>query len=154
MKLVIVSDNHGRIDVLKQIVLAHPDADAYIHCGDSELSKDQIEPFITVNGNNDRYYTHPELLVLPMGQFKILLLHGHQMNLFKRLDLLTHKAHQLGCKIACYGHTHIFSVVTKSGVTMINPGSLYYNRDGTTASYAVAYVDKQGNVERVDRINA
>lgn len=151
MKFVIVSDNHGRMEVLNRIVAAHPDADAYFHLGDSELPPEKLRPFVSVKGNNDMYYDFPELRVLNFGDFKVLLIHGHQFYTFKRVEQIIHKAHQLGCMIACYGHTHSFYTQNAQGVFLINPGSVYYNRDGTRPSYAVATVEgKKVSVERVE----
>ena len=36
MKIIVVSDSHGKQGILEQIVEKHPDADAYLHCGDIE----------------------------------------------------------------------------------------------------------------------
>ena len=35
-KIVIMSDNHGDMNVLTDIKVLEDDADYYIHCGDSE----------------------------------------------------------------------------------------------------------------------
>ena len=36
MKIVVVSDSHGRNDILKTIQEKHPNAKLFIHCGDLE----------------------------------------------------------------------------------------------------------------------
>ena len=36
MKIVVVSDSHGRNDILNAIREKHPDAGLFIHCGDLE----------------------------------------------------------------------------------------------------------------------
>ena len=40
-----------------------------------------------------------------------------------------------------YGHTHVPSDETTRGVRMINPGSLSYNRDGSSPSYVIARIE-------------
>ncbi len=152
MKLVIVSDNHGRRDVLKRIVGEHPDADAFLHAGDSEMPEDELRPFVSVTGNNDMYYPHPQLRVLEYDNFKVLLIHSHQFLMFKRAEKLVHKAHQLGCRIVVFGHTHVFEHTQISGVHLINPGSTYYNRDGKRPCYAVVTIENHGKDVTVVRV--
>lgn len=36
MEIVVVSDSHGRNDILKTIQEKHPNAKLFIHCGDLE----------------------------------------------------------------------------------------------------------------------
>lgn len=42
-KWIIVSDNHTESGVLYQIYEMHPDADVYLHLGDSEFAYDDTE---------------------------------------------------------------------------------------------------------------
>ena len=52
MKIVVVSDNHGRSEPLEQILELHRDADVFIHCGDSELPPQFLQGYVCVRGNN------------------------------------------------------------------------------------------------------
>lgn len=36
MKIIVVSDSHGKADILEQLVDKHRDADMFLHCGDIE----------------------------------------------------------------------------------------------------------------------
>ncbi|HFF0419904.1 YfcE family phosphodiesterase [Staphylococcus aureus] len=56
-KWIIVSDNHTESGVLYQIYEMHPDADVYLHLGDSEFAYDDTELslFNRVKGNCDFY---------------------------------------------------------------------------------------------------
>lgn len=137
MEIVIVSDNHGKHQILKDIVSKHPNADAYIHCGDSEMSPEELLPFISVSGNNDYYYKLPEHNIFDLGSVKILAMHSHTLPFGKSVEALVNKAKALSCKIACYGHTHRFDHRVINDVLVINPGSLYYNRDQSKPSYVV-----------------
>jgi len=143
MEIVIISDNHGKIDVLKEILQRHPEADAYIHCGDSELSEEYLGPFLSVEGNNDVFYDYPEYRVIQIEDLKILIIHGHQYITSSRKAGLVKKAKSLGCSMVCYGHTHIFDVDLVEGISLLNPGSLRYNRDGSKTSYMVLYRKNQ-----------
>lgn len=42
-KWIVVSDNHTESGILYQIYEAHPDADMYLHLGDSEFEYDDTE---------------------------------------------------------------------------------------------------------------
>lgn len=53
MKIVVVSDSHGRNDILKTIQEKHPNAKLFIHCGDLEDDPMNFPGYIIVRGNND-----------------------------------------------------------------------------------------------------
>ncbi len=58
MKILIVSDTHGRDAVLKSVLEAVKPIDMLVHCGDVEGSEDYIRalaecPVHMVAGNND-----------------------------------------------------------------------------------------------------
>ncbi|MDR1794619.1 MAG: YfcE family phosphodiesterase [Erysipelotrichaceae bacterium] len=151
MKIIVVSDNHGRSKPLSTIISAHPDADAYIHCGDSEMSLSELTPFVTVQGNNDYYNEAPKIAKINLGEIVILVTHGHRLPYGNRKEALVDLGIAEGCNLVCWGHTHVFDVYKSRGITVVNPGSLYYNRDGTSPSYAVIhYEDGALNVERID----
>lgn len=61
MKVILVSDSHGKDDALEMILKQYPDADAYVHCGDIETYPECFPQFVTVRGNNDVFYEYPEL---------------------------------------------------------------------------------------------
>lgn len=135
MEIIIVSDNHGKTQILKDIATIHPNANAYIHCGDSEMDPRDLLPFVSVSGNNDYYYNLPEYNVFDLGECKILAMHSHTLPFGKTVEALVAKAKKLGCTIACYGHTHRYDSRVIDDVLVINPGSLYYNRDRSMPSY-------------------
>ena len=151
MKVVVVSDNHGRLEPIEKILELHRDADLFIHCGDSEFPPDFLQGYVCVRGNNDYYCGFPDQKIIEMGGHRMLIVHGHHHLYLGRLDVLQSKAIRQGCDFVFYGHTHIFSVQERDGVVMINPGALSRNRDGTPPSYAVVTIDEDGyKVERID----
>lgn len=151
MKVVIVSDNHGKIECLKQIINKHQDADAFIHCGDSELPSEYLDKFVVVKGNNDYFTNYPELKIIEFGKHRILLTHGHQYFFQTLQQQLAEKAIRHGCDIVCYGHTHVFNHAVIEGITLINPGSLFRNRDGSKIGYALMVINEdQIEVQRID----
>lgn len=141
MEFIICSDNHGDQNILLKILKDHPNAVSYIHCGDSECSNDFMKPFVAVTGNTDYFYKFPEMLITQIGELRILVLHGHTMPFGSRVEAMVDLAKSKNCTVICTGHTHIPMDKTVRGVRVINPGSLFYNRDGSGASYCVATTD-------------
>lgn len=151
MKIVVVSDSHGRIEVLSQILQDHADARAFIHCGDIELPEEYFPEFIKVRGNNDYYGNYEQERVLHVGDLSILITHSHQYVYYSRQEQLAKKASRLGCQLVCYGHTHVYNDSVIDDVRLLNPGSCWHNRDGRNPSYAIVhYEDGKIEIERIE----
>lgn len=137
VKLVVVSDSHGRNDLLYDLQLQHPDAQAFLHCGDVESDAESFPGYLIVQGNNDYYYDLPAERILSFGEHRILLIHSHQFPYRKREERMLAYAKERGCDIICYGHTHVADNRKVNGILLLNPGSLKYSRDGRPPSYAI-----------------
>lgn len=141
-KLVIMSDNHGFDSMLDYIKELEPQADYYIHCGDSEASRQELlNGFICVKGNNDWYLDLPQEAKLKVENINILITHGQYFGFFNREyamnDLLT-KNH---CQLLLCGHTHMPMFERDGDYYYINPGSTTLPRGGSQPSYAVVKID-------------
>ncbi|MFR9256111.1 MAG: metallophosphoesterase family protein [Merdibacter sp.] len=106
VKIVVVSDSHGRDDLLYDLQLQHGDADAFLHCGDVENDAESFPGYVIVQGNNDYYYDLPAERILPFGEHRILLIHSHQFPYRKREERMRAYAQERGCDIVCYEHTY------------------------------------------------
>ncbi len=149
MQIVVVSDAHGRNEVYRKLRELHPTADAYINCGDSECSEDLLDGFVSVQGNNDMYFDYPHRLIIELEGLRILVQHGDRISPMHLTDRLSEYAYAENCQLMLYGHTHIFHVEEKNGITLVNPGSIYYNRDYSLPSYAlITYQNGKFTVER------
>lgn len=137
MKFLLVSDNHGRLDVLAELVKMYPNLDYYLHAGDSEQPPEALKDYQAVTGNNDYYYDFPNHLILSLNNVSVLLIHGHQYYMGTRVKDLVKQAKKLKCQVVCFGHTHRPYQEVVDDVLVLNPGSLRYNRDGSTPSYMV-----------------
>ena len=73
MKIVVVSDSHGRDDALEYVLQQHGDAYAYIHCGDIDADPGAFPRFVTVGGNNDIFYDYPDEQILSIGTHRIFI---------------------------------------------------------------------------------
>ncbi len=137
MKIIIVSDSHGKRNILNDLLEEHKDADHFLHCGDIELSDDMFPMYKTVIGNNDYFTNYPLERVVEIAGHRIYMTHGHILNVWNRHEHLVEKAKEHGCDIACYGHSHISVIEKRDDILILNPGSLWRSRDGKGPSYAI-----------------
>ena len=72
---------------------------------------------------------------------KILCVHGHEHHVHQGLDTLISVAKQNGCKIALYGHTHLYRTELIDGIYVMNPGSIDSPRDKRPPSYGIITID-------------
>lgn len=151
IRIVLVSDNHGNRDSLEYVRAAHSDADYFIHCGDCELPDWLLEGFAVVQGNNDNYNQFPSRRILAIGEHRIYVCHGHRDMFFGHFDMLADKAKAADCDMVFFGHTHIPFDKTIEGIRILNPGSLWMNRDGSQPSYMLVTLD--GPKISVERMN-
>jgi len=131
--LMVVSDNHRDVNLLTELAMLHPDYEYYLHCGDSEMSEEEMRPFVSVKGNND-YLPLPKQRVIHTESGTILMVHGH---LSLGATSLARQAQALGANLVLVGHTHAPSHQVIDGVQIINPGALSHPRGGHNLSYAL-----------------
>lgn len=134
IKIVLVSDSHGDLAALNNVLARQQDVDYYLHAGDVVLNPAQIKPFAAVKGNCDYENYVQEKIIAISDNLKILLVHGHRQKINTSRLLLANYAHNKGCKIALYGHSHLFKIEKINDVYCINPGCLRGNRDGSGAT--------------------
>jgi len=151
MQIVAVSDTHGRNEVFQELRLRHPQASAFLHCGDSETDEYALDGFVSVQGNNDYYSSHPMEIILNLEGVRLYMTHGQYLRHFNRIESLILKAKEHQCTLVLHGHTHIFDVQELDGITLVNPGSLYHNRDGSSPCYAlITILGGRISVQRID----
>ena len=141
IKIVLCSDNHRQEEPLQYLRTKYSDADYFLHCGDSELPKRMVQGWASVQGNNDEYGEYPLNQVLHIGEHSIYLTHGHHDMIFGHYEMLALKAKKMGCDIACFGHSHVPYAGVIDGVTCLNPGSIWHNRDGSAPTYMLLTLD-------------
>lgn len=139
MKIVVMSDSHGCNNMIEYVKLEESDADLFLHCGDICVDEFTYPELVTVCGNND-YYPYPIQRVLNVGEHRIIMFHSHQFSYRKREEQMIERAKEHGCDIVCFGHTHVAYENVKNGIYLLNPGSLYHNRDGRPPSYAILWL--------------
>lgn len=76
-----------------------------------------------VKGNFDEDEL-PDKKLIQIGEFKIGMIHGHQILPWGDLESLANIQRELGCDILISGHTHHSDVKVKENRLFINPGSI------------------------------
>ena len=138
MKIAVFSDSHGAIRKMQQACRALA-PDMAVHLGDFERDASWLTvavpalPVKALRGNCDFASGAPESDTLFVDGLKIFLCHGHLYRVKQGLENLTMAAGVAGADIVMFGHTHQPLVTTKSGVTLINPGSAGEGRRQTCA---------------------
>ena len=86
------------------------------------------------------------LEVVEAGGYKILCVHGHEHNVQGSLDPIVNEAKSRGCKIALFGHTHMYRTECIDGVYVMNPGAIDSPRGRNKPSYGVINIDNSGKL--------
>lgn len=153
-KILVVSDNHRKLDNIYQLLEENPDISYFIHLGDSEGSEDAIRTHLPkgcesyfVQGNNDFFACLPKEIEMRLGKERLFLTHGHLYGVGFDLQGLADEARARNCSMALFGHTHRPFSRMVNGVLCINPGSINFPRqENRKPSYAMFYLDKKGNL--------
>lgn len=151
MKVLIVSDTHGRNhNLLKTLERVSP-IDLIIHLGDFEGGEEYIRsitpcPMEIVAGNNDFYNTLPKEKVLQIGKYKVMITHGHRYGVNFSLSGLMELAKANNADIVMFGHTHVPVIDLSDSVWFINPGSLALPRQYTRIpTFIIMDIDSRGD---------
>jgi vacuolar protein sorting-associated protein 29 len=108
-----------------------PNKMKHVLCTGNFISKQQLDYFGTlapnvhvVRGDFDDDPTIPEHKIINIGDFKIGLIHGHQIVPWGDEKSLAMMQRQLDVDILISGHTHKKDVKQKEDKWFINPGSI------------------------------
>ncbi len=152
MKVLIMSDSHGRNANMRNIMGKVPPIDALIHLGDLEGSEEYVRsladcPVHMVSGNNDYGADLPKDEELWLGGHHVFITHGHRYGVYVGTDKLKAAARSRGAEIVMFGHTHRPLLEREADLTTLNPGSISLPRqEGHRCSYMVMEVDRKGEL--------
>ena len=130
MKIMIVSDTHGRNSYLIRALEEAESVDWLLFAGDGESDLIQLEKRFTrlkiraVAGNCDSFPVSPWELLLEFSGKRLFLTHGHRYGVKRDLLRLILKGRELGADLIVFGHTHLPVITQESGMLLLNPGSL------------------------------
>lgn len=149
MRFVIVSDNHGDQDIIRQIINYYHNDAIIIHAGDSELkfSDPLVSQMNLVEGNMDIAQFNQTILLDENG-YRVLVTHGHRYGVNYGLLNLKLLAIEKKAKMVVYRHTHQLSVAREDGILFINPGSISQPR-GQYAALGGTYAVVESNDQLV-----
>ena len=151
MKILIVSDTHGRHGNLDEVLEREGKIDMLLHLGDIEDGEHYIEavldcPLHLLSGNNDYFSYLPGEKEIKIGKYRVLLTHGHGYYVSMNTKRLREEANRRGVDIVFFGHTHKPYMDVEGDLKVINPGSLSYPRqEGRQATYVVMEINANGN---------
>lgn len=147
MKILVISDTHGDLTNAK-LAINHTlkiGLNIVIHCGDHIKDAEELEQeypdldFYYVPGNCDGWFFRAtdKTKIITIEDKKILFTHGDHHNIKYDYDKLFIDIQAQGANMGFCGHSHIAYIEKRSGITMVNPGSITLPRDINYPSYAV-----------------
>jgi putative phosphoesterase len=151
MKVLIVSDTHGRDHYLLKTLEKVRPIDMLIHLGDFEGGEEYIRsiancPTEMVSGNNDFFNGLPKEKIIRIGKYTVVLTHGHRYGVNYSLSGVLELAQGHKADIVMFGHTHMPIIDLSNGVWAINPGSLALPRQlGKIPTFIIMDIDSRGD---------
>ncbi|MGI6268940.1 MAG: metallophosphoesterase family protein [Candidatus Howiella sp.] len=129
MRILVVSDSHGRISALREVLELHGARDV-IFLGDGLRDVEEMEAlypdrrFYKVAGNCDFGANEPTTGHLELAGRRIFYTHGHAYYVKHGLGEFKAAARRAGADIALYGHTHEAFCTYEDGLYIMNPGAV------------------------------
>ena len=149
MKVLIISDSHGRDENLRKAIGQEAPIDLLIHAGDwegepSRILGEKTEYEIkTVAGNMDWSASLESSQLFPLGKHLVFLTHGHRYGVHYGMRGLLDAAEEYGADVVIFGHIHTPVNEELEGVLLLNPGSIAKPRQGPEKTYMVIEVDDE-----------
>ncbi len=153
MKILVVSDTHGRDGNLEYVLEESGPLDLLIHCGDVEGNEDYICeiagcPVHMVAGNNDFFSDLNREEEFDLGEYRVWLTHGHNYGVSMGTGFIAEEARSRGVQIVMFGHTHRPYLEQEEDLTVLNPGSLSFPRqERREPSYILMELEDDGEIK-------
>lgn len=152
MKVLIVSDTHGRHGNLRKAVEESGEFDVLIHLGDVEGGEEYIDAVAdcekhVIKGNNDFYSRLPKEELFCLNGKTIFITHGHEYHVAFETETVERIGRGRGADVIMFGHSHCPYLDVQDDVVLLNPGSLSYPRQkGRRGSYMIMEIDDDGKM--------
>lgn len=150
MRILVISDSHGRTNRIEEAISAHSEAKHVFFLGDCERDVEDL-PFIypdrifhVISGNCDYSSMLKSSDSTTVNGVKIFFTHGHTFSVKSGSTHLFTKARTEGYDLVLYGHTHVASCEYNDGIHVVNPGSIGQPRDASAPSYALIDLEPSG----------
>lgn len=152
MRVLIVSDTHGKHNGLDRAIEAAGEFDMFIHLGDVEGGEAYLDAVIPcekhiVRGNNDFFSDLPREEEFYIGRYKAFITHGHSYYVSLNTEYIREEGEARRADLVMFGHTHKPYFEQRDGMAVLNPGSIAYPRqEGRKGSYMILEIDADGEL--------
>lgn len=156
IKLLIVSDTHGDVFQLSELVKKYKNYDYLFHLGDSARDLNKIDfngKKFVVKGNVDFISKAKNEIFINVANKKIMITHGHRYGVKYGLERLYFSALENEADIVLFGHTHISMNEKYDDILFFNPGSLAYPRLLSKGSYGIIEISENNIISRIVEFN-
>lgn len=152
MKVLVISDTHGKDENFNRVWEKEKPVDYILHCGDVEGRAEYIRnktpgPCCIVAGNCDFPGELPPLAEFDLAGHHLLMMHGHRQGVRQGFEGILRAARLHEAQIVCFGHSHVPVLSWEEGVLLCNPGSLTYPRQ---PSHLPTYIVLQVTEEKIN----
>ena len=130
MRIIVVSDIHGRADILKRILMKEQKAEVVFFLGDGENDVNKVKfdfpdkCFYMVRGNCDWGSSLDLTGTVTLEDKKFFYTHGHMHFVKFQDEDIKLTARNCYADIVLFGHTHKAVNYYEDGLYVMNPGSL------------------------------
>jgi XTP/dITP diphosphohydrolase len=138
----VLSDTHRDNAALQAAMHGLGETDLVLHAGDywedvQGLTAFGVNRVVAVIGNCDGDIPGLRKELLQLADWRILLVHGHQVGVKNGWSGLKQLAKLHNAQIVVFGHTHIPLAFQEDGILFLNPGSPALPRGGSQPGCAV-----------------
>lgn len=152
-KLLIVSDTHGKISKLDDVVRKYSGKfNLLIHLGDRSYDalslQESVYNIIIIKGNIE--IDSPKMKevgayeqVLDVEGLRVFATHGHRYSVHSTMVFLKKRAKEVKADLVLFGHTHEKYLDMNDGIMYFNPGAL------ENGDYGVIDIDN-GEIVSID----
>ncbi len=150
MRILVVSDTHGDLALLREVLIRQRSAEVALHLGDGADEFNMLMPhfpekmFLGVRGNCDFGSALARDRTVTLEGKRIFLTHGYAQAVKTGRYELLREARAQKADICLYGHTHRAVSEYEDGLYILNPGSLSRNRSGGSPSYGLIDITEGG----------
>ncbi|MDD4844937.1 MAG: metallophosphoesterase [Anaerotignum sp.] len=148
MKILVLSDSHGRIENAKAVLeRLEQKVDMVFHLGDYDEDAIALQslfsglPFHYVKGNNDYGWDTPSHKLVSAQGKRFLLTHGHKQRVHYNLNTIAYWGEEQEADAVVFGHTHVPLNDGSGRVYLFNPGSISLPRDSHTPTFGIITIE-------------
>jgi putative phosphoesterase len=155
MRIGLLSDTHKDLSLAQEVLEQIGKLDLLLHAGDHYkdgiILGDKFKiPTKVVLGNCDFFKKGSTEEIIKIGQYTILLTHGHQYGVKNSLQKLFYRSQEVQANIVVFGHTHMPLYIVERGVHFLNPGSLTMPRGNTKPCYGLISLENELEINLIE----